>query len=172
MSKIKSFIVVEDRLAEMFDLLPDIKGFKTRFGFGDIKELNAFLRNRDKLPTKNIYPLIWLLYPYKEEHNTRSVNISNLELIVAVQTNSSMENSQRIEETYKEVLFPLLDNINSLFLKANIVNMGEEYEVTKYPNYSSSDSGEEHGGTFIWDAMKLTYDMRLTDDCLKNIIFK
>tara|TARA_R110000764_G_C11027156_1_gene384737 strand:- start:2723 stop:3232 length:510 start_codon:yes stop_codon:yes gene_type:complete len=169
MSTVKSFIVVEDRLAEMFDMLPTIKDkFKPKFGYGDKKELNAFLKNRKRTSP---YPLIWLLYPYKEVHNKRNVSIKNLELVIAVQTNSSMENSERIIKTYKGILIPLLDDINSLFLRANILNVNKEYEVEKHPNYSDSEEGNSSAGTLIWDAIKLTYDITITDDCLRNIKF-
>ena len=77
----------------------------------------------------------------------------------------------QFNKTFNKVLFPLLDNINKLFIRANITSYNEEFELTKYPNYSDNESADEHAGIFIWDALKVDLDLTITDDCLKNIRF-
>ena len=88
-------IVVEERLQEIIDCFPEIESLSGRsshkviFGYGDEKELNAFLKVR-KLEA--VYPLIWLLYPYSEKHTNTKVEVSKAVFIMSVSTNASMEN--------------------------------------------------------------------------------
>ena len=70
-------IIVEDRFEEMFDVLPLLSNqngidpdmeYKSTFGYGDDKELMAYLiKNKNE----DIYPLIWLVTPYNEEHGRK-----------------------------------------------------------------------------------------------------
>lgn len=167
----KSYIIVEDRLEDIFSFLPEIKaGFKNHFGYGDKKELLAFLKTKTKGATTP-YPLIWLLYPYKESHTKKGVQVKNLQLILAVEGGASSQNPQRMEETFKAVLFPLLDNIIKAFTQANITNWNREFEAEKRPNYSSSEEGTAHATTFRWDALKFKTDIVINDGCLKEIKF-
>ena len=132
------------------------------------KENNCiFLKNKEKGISP--YPLIWLLYPYKEEHNENRMLVNNAVFILAVKTNTSMENFQRLKETYKKVLFPLLDNFRYLFKKANIISTKEEYTITKYPNYSDTDAGEKHAGNFIWDALKVETSFQVVSNCYRTV---
>ena len=177
MSNTKKTINVEERLAGMFAYLPNsvsISGsttLKPIFGYGDLKELNAFLKVKHTDRSRTPYPLIWLLYPYGENHTKTDVSIKKLSLILAMQTNASMGNVERMNKTFNKVLLPLLDNIHTLFIRANITSYDEEFELTKYPNYSDNSGADEHAGIFIWDALKVELDLIITDDCLKNIRF-
>jgi len=161
-------IVIEDKLTQLFAMLPSMDGYEPVFGYGDEKELNAFLKHRQRVKP---YPLIWLLYPYTETHGKNNVELQNLSFILSVQTNSSMQNHERLKVTYEKVLYPLLDNIRSLFKRSNIVNTDSSYEIIKYPNYSSTDEGIEHAGTFIWDAMKISVTLSLNDACIRQVAF-
>ena len=167
-----SMTVIEDRFGEIFSYLPDMLNsnnvtFKPTFMYGDQKQLLDFLRQNSKGDSK--YPLIWLVYPYTEKHNRSNVQFSNLSLVLAVETNSSMLNSQRMKETYAKVLIPLFNNIKKCFNKASIANIKDEYEVVKFPNYSESEDGNE--ATYVWDALKVTFDGTLNSNCLKPIVF-
>lgn len=169
-----SMIVIEDRLTEMFDYLPEMKNandvlFKPTFMYGTQKQLLDFLRQNSKGTSK--YPLIWLVYPYEEKHCRSEVEFKNLTLVLAVETNSKMLNSQRMKETYAKVLIPLFDNIKKCFNKANISNSSDEYFVTKFPNYSHKEDEVENEATYIWDALRVTFDGKLNSNCLKPIIF-
>lgn len=168
-----SMIVIEDRLAEMFSYLPDMQGpsanvFKPTFMYGDQKQLLDFLRQNSKGKSK--YPLIWLVYPLQERHTRSLVEFSNLTLVLAVETNSTMLNSQRMKETYAKVLIPLFNNIKECFNQANISNNPDEYDVVKFPNYSE-DGGETNEATFVWDALKLTFNGTFNSNCLQPIKF-
>lgn len=169
MSNLKNIVIVEDRLQEMFNILPTVQSFQPTFGYGDKKELNAFIKNQRS--SRDFYPLIWLLYPYVEDHNKTDVYIDKLDLILACNTNAVDRNEKRLQEAFKKVLYPLADNIVTLFNRANIVNWKTEFKIVKHPNYASNESKDEHAGTFIWDALKFTTSLSITDDCLKQIRF-
>jgi hypothetical protein len=165
-------IVVEERLQEIINYFPEVlslsgqSSHKVIFGYGDKKELNAFLKVR-KLET--VYPLIWLLYPYSEKHTNTRVEVSKAVFILAVSTNASMENKQRLDSNFGKILLPLFFTFRKAFKNANIINSNNEYDVVKHPNYSDGESGEEHPGTFIWDALRVETDFELMDTCLKEL---
>lgn len=170
-----SLIIVENRLEEIFSYLPVMKNdkgveFKPTFMYGDQKQLLDFLRQNST--GQSMYPLIWLVYPFNEKHNRSNVEIDSLPLVLAVETNSTMLNHQRIKETYTKVLIPLFDNIKHCFNSANIANISNEVQVVKFPNYSEDKDGEANETTYIWDAMKVTFKGTLNSNCLKPIFFK
>jgi len=177
MGIVKKIIVFEDELEEIFSYLPRMKyqatsdlDYKVVFGAGDKKALNVFLKTKNKGDSP--YPLIWLLYPYEETHNRTNLSVDKVTLILAVPTNESMQNKERLNETYKKVLFPLYDNMRHCLENANIVNIAKEFKVIKYPNYSDEQSsGDESAGTFIWDALKVNFQITIRDTCLKPIMF-
>jgi hypothetical protein len=170
----ESMIIVEDRLAEMFSYLPEMEGapgvmYKPTFMYGDQKQLLDFLRQNST--GKSVYPIIWLIYPFIEEHGRSSVKFTNMSLVLAVETNSSMLNAERMKQTYQKVLIPLFDNIKTCFNNANISNSSNEYTIVKYPNYSEVKDGIENEATYIWDALKVTFDGTLNSNCLRPIYF-
>jgi|KBSMisStaDraftv2_1062788.scaffolds.fasta_scaffold627483_1 hypothetical protein len=170
----ESMIIIENRLAEMFFYLPEMKNsadvaFKPTFMYGTQKQLLDFLRQNSS--GKSVYPIIWLVYPYVETHTRSNVSFKKLTLVLAVETNSSMLNSQRMKETYEKVLIPLYDNIKHCFNSANISNSSDVYEVVKFPNYSESEKETENEATYIWDALKVSFDGTLNSNCLNPIYF-
>ena len=175
MSVTTNMIIVEDRLAEMFAYLPTMSNedgveFGVTFKYGDQKELLAFIKSKKNKIRP--YPLIWLVYPYTEFHKRNRVVIDSISLVLAVETNSSMLNEQRMRETYDKVLIPLYNNLKKMFLQANIAYVSDEYSVTKFPNYSDEQStGEENQAVDIWDALKVTFPLEITGNCLQPIRF-
>lgn len=167
-------LVVEKRLEEIFCYLPEMTSLSggtnhpVRFGYGDKKELNSFLKNRS---LDKVYPLIWLLYPYTENHSNTDVEVTNATFILAMSTNAQMENKERIEKTFGKVLLPLFYNMRYVFQNANILSSNQNYEVIKHPNYSDSDLKEKNAGAFIWDALSVTCDFTLIATCLRTIKF-
>ena len=165
-------IVVEDRLQEIINYFPEVKSLSGEssheviFGYGDKKELNSFLKVRE---LSDVYPLIWLLYPYNEKHTNTKVEVTNAVFILAVSTNASMDNKERIDTNFGKILLPLFFKLRTAFKNANIINTNNEYDLVKHPNYSDTDEGTEHPGTFIWDALRIETDFDLMDTCLKEL---
>ncbi len=170
---VRRTIELEKVLEEMFSFLPNMAGtsgsqlFPIVFGYGDELALNGFLANREKATT---YPLIWKL-PVKEVTERHNLQVDNMTLILAVETNQSMENPQRMRETFEKVLMPLLDNVKHVFKTANIINMEDSFTIEKHPNYSKTDAREENAVISIWDAIKVTFSFEVIDTCLKDIKF-
>ncbi|RLA04913.1 MAG: hypothetical protein DRQ47_02475 [Gammaproteobacteria bacterium] len=167
-------IIVENRLEEIFNQLPimtNSKGvdFKPVFKFGDEFELNAFLR-ASKGDAKRPYPLIWLVYPYTEDHTRTVVNIENMVLVLATVTNSSYNNSQRLKENYEKILIPLYENIKLAFLRVNILSTDDTYNMIKFPNYGRED-GAEAKTIDLWDALKITFNCAINNNCIRQIKF-
>lgn len=172
-------IKVEDRFQEMFNLLPSMAGinanssdlFDVTFGYGDNKQLNFFLNERKDFVN---YPLIWLLYPYKERHTRKYVELEKVSLILAVETITGLTNKERIDQTFTKILFPLFDNISELFMKSNTIHTGVYYDVIKYPNYGEINqlrTKEESFSVDVWDALKVTFDCEINNNCLRPIKF-
>jgi hypothetical protein len=170
-------IVIEDVLENIFSYLPDMsfnvnsETYPVTFGYGDKVELNAFLANRDKSTT---YPLIWMLYPLDEDHQKTMLVATNVTFVLAVTTNQSMENRERIKLTYGKVLMPLLYNIRTAFKQSNVLTIqseNESFKSIKYPNYSNTESRDESGTIAIWDALRFSVDLEIIDTCIKPIKF-
>ena len=163
----KKTIKVEERIKEIFDYLPTINTYKPVFKAGDQKELLAFFQQSQ---SNTNYPLIWLDMPYEEKHDSRKrVRIDSINLILAVQTNSEMLFSERLDTTFNNVLFPLLDSILDSFTVANTLSYDSDFSITKFGNYSEQAEGTEGEFVDIWDAIKLTVSIELNDNCLREI---
>jgi hypothetical protein len=173
-------IVVENRLRDMINVLPLMSNssgefFNVKFSFGDDKELMNYLIEK----RGEIYPLIWYIYPTMETHKNNHVTISEAQFILAVKSNDHYLNQERFSTNYKNFLVPLFDNFIYLLKKSNIVNLNEEIKVVKFPNYSneklpgnreSLKSSEKHKTFDIWDALKVTLDMQISNRCFKSNI--
>lgn len=172
-------IIIEDRLREMFEYLPNMSrfdntgSFKPKFQFGDGKELNAFL-DSTRIEKTDPYPLIWLLYPQKEVHSTNRVKVNNMTIILAVKTTPDKMNEERFEKVFKPILFPLADNIFELFKKSNTIDTVVDYDVIKYPNYGELNTlrtKEQNFTTDIWDALRITFNANINNNCLRQLNF-
>lgn len=168
----RNIIVVEDKLKEMIDVLPNMSykdetdEFEVWFGFGDEKELNAFLQQS----ADRKYPLIWLVYPYEEAHGFKEVEVKNMTLVLAVDTVASKMNMDRLDTTYREILFKLYGNLVHCFEKSNTIHIDSDYKIVKFPNYGAEETNNSET-VDLWDAMKVVFNCRINDRCLREITF-
>ena len=145
--------------------------FPVTFGYGDELELNVFLANRDKT---NPYPLVWMLYPYDEDHQKTRLIADGVTFVLAVETNQSMENHERVKLTFEKILYPLLYNVRLALRQSGIITIGSENESfkgVKHPNFSKTAAREESAVIAIWDALKVSVDLEVTEGCVKPIKF-
>lgn len=174
MSVTEEIIIIEDVLEKAFEQLPRFSNggedFYPLFKFGDDKELIAFLKENQG--QKSPYPIIWLVYPFEEDHQRTHVNVENMSLVLATETNCEMFNEERFETTYKQILFPLYNNIKKLFQQANTIMTDDTYRIMKFPNYSDEGStdSEEQKMVDIWDALKITFNAQINNRCLRTPI--
>lgn len=151
-------IVVESFLNDLFEQLPLIDGFKTIYKWGNkehlLKQLELFSKE-----SKTIYPLIYQTsnssVQGKDECETK------LTLVLACQnTNVDLTNEQRWMLSYKNILYPLVENIESIFRKSGSVTWKNSYSITEFPNYGN---GEENFTIDKWDAILLETTIKITN---------
>lgn len=166
-------IIVEDRLKELFATLPPIIGDNTMsylpvYDFGTQEDLIRLLNDFNKQAVKK-YPMIWLETPVKQVGESSPVFV-DLKLILATQSNSQLSNRERLEETFKKTLFPLLENVKKSFRMSGFTRtMNPEKNIeTKYYNFTDIET-KIGRGTDIWDAIKFESEVRFTDCQLRNI---
>jgi len=154
-------IVLEERLAEIFDTLPDIVNadgsFKPAFGYGDDLELSQFLKAKIN---QAVHPLVWLVYGNEEKHdrNNKFLISQSTTFIIAAKNIIPMLNEQRMKKTYSNILNPMLKNVKTALMSSGITQVmpiGDNvfFSVVKVPNYTKS--------IHIWDAIKLTCSIKV-----------
>lgn len=176
-------IVPELQLQQLFATIPTYEietgrnALALTYNFGDHKTLLAFLRQRRG---KNVplYPLLWLIMPFREEHFDTDVRGTDFTLILAVNTRKDWFNPQRYNETFRTYLLPYLNLVRQALTKANNITLqalavqdGHNVflRVVKYPNYGDpedSAGGDRNQATDYWDAIQITFKARFTQNCL------
>jgi hypothetical protein len=153
--------LVEDKLEEIFSFLTPLVSptgleFEPYFTSGPEQDINPFLVTET---ARNIYPLIWLVYPYTEKRNNTNVTIENVRLILAIENSNDMLNKQRLEGSYKKALYPLYYNIKDLFTRANNIEVIDgEYSIVKYPNFGDAVKSETVN---VWDVLALDFGIKV-----------
>lgn len=162
-------IVVEKRMAEIISYLPEVKGFKPYYHFGDNIELNNYI----KLANHKVYPLIYQT-SYQWNYNRKADNVSlTFDAFIAVQTEQARLNTERWEATYKEILLPTFENLVKAFEQSNIIRSDYNFNMSNHPNYGSTDTDSRQAKTIdIIDALRFRFDCTITNNCIiKKMIF-
>lgn len=172
-----SAIVVEDKLRELFLLIPD-RQFNYQFGggtktevvpkptyhFGDNKECNAFI----KLNKNIVYPLIYQTSS-RETQNPKDKSVTaDIELVLATQNKEQIQNDQRWATYYKNILMPLVDNIYSVFNQSKNITWDNTYELEKFPAYSITDAKDQNTYIDIVDAVVFRATINIKDGICIN----
>jgi hypothetical protein len=165
-------IVVETRLKEIFDTLPEINGCKPVFGYGTDIQLNEFLAAKVR---EKVYPLIWLVYPNEEIHDMNGTTLScpSMTFILASNAQKSILNDHRIATIYNDVLNPLFDNVIRSFSNtvSRVVPFSdtETFRATKFPNYTNEKTKNESKTISPWDAIRLNCSLDFNNCQLEQI---
>jgi hypothetical protein len=159
-------IIIEDiikqrvSLMQPVDLLNGISEKPTYF-WGDKNELNRFL-----ITTRSKgYPLIW------QTPSNKTIRVNEVEqrseFIIAInyiKEDNSLFNDDRLELSFKRVLYPLVDDfLNQLNRSPNATVNVNEYELFDYPNYSVTS--RENKVVDLWDAVTLKVDVTYMNNC-------
>lgn len=164
-------IVLEERLKELFALLPEIQinsqvSKQPIFSWGRKEELNRYIETYKS----DSYPLIWLLQPQSETHNRLAKRVTqNVILILAtLETRDELFNQQRWQGSYKSVLNPLAEYVIQALENSSITRLEDSTNITilKEPNYSESD---KNGAIDKWDALRIECEVEFNDNCLNTI---
>lgn len=171
-----SILIVEKRLEEAFKALPAMlvdknppNGVKPYYAWG-----NEFHLVRQLILKKQgLYPLIYQT-SNRETHNSNASEVTtNLSLVLAINNPIQEElNESRWAQSYDNVLFPLMNNIVTLFTKGGIFRWDGEFTATKIPNYGVDSRDKPASGSQdieIWDAILFETEITITNDCLKQI---
>ena len=167
-------IVTEERLAELFDQIPNIDintgnnavlSLKPVFSWGKKKELNRWVEQYKS----NTYPLIWLL-PTKDDYNRLSELVTKRVVLVIAHLEDRIDlfNKERYSSSYNDVLNPLTDYVIQALENSNItrvINL-DTIGIFKEPNYSER---EKNGSIDLWDAVRIECDVEFNNNCLNTI---
>lgn len=165
-------IVVESSLKNIFATLPaeveNGKEFKPVYDFGNQKELLCFINSQNKLGATK-YPLIWLETPVSMTGKPNQKEV-NLTLVLATLSKYELSNTQRLETTFKNTLFPLLENVLKALKRSGKTRIKDEGNIktTNYFNYGVKDlrqKNESQVSNDIWDAIKLECKIEITANC-------
>ncbi len=161
-------IVVQNRLVESFDILPEVAGVKPVYRWGNEHHLIKLLQLFEK-EAQSPYPLIYQISNMSSQNEQRNEVTVDLSLVLAVRNKETqLLNENRWAMTYKDVLFPLAKNIETLFKKSQVFRWDGEYKLYEFPNYGS---GKENFTVDIWDALRFDTRIIITNNCLFNIQF-
>ena len=167
-------IVVEQRLAEAFEQLPNIQatddfdGFKPVFKWGNQMHLIEVLKRYSE-NNETPYPLIYQISNKSNHHKNGFSCSTRLKLILAVRnTEKDLLNENRWATSYANILFPLAERVIETLKKAETINWNRDYEITEFPNYGN---GEANFTQDIWDALLFETDIILNIGCINTIIY-
>lgn len=177
-------IIVENQLTKAFGTLPTLGGypetetseaidaFQPVYKWGN----EAHLIKQIILYDKNLavpYPLIYQISNSDDDEVSKSYTTTDLVLILATR-NKSVEqlNEERWALSYQNILWPLAQNIQTLFKKSQMFVWDGTCKKTTYPNYggqNNTEKGKENFTIDIWDALKLEFrGLKITNNCLGN----
>lgn len=165
-------IIIEEILDTAFSQLPEIDGFKPIFDWGDGYELLAIMK-RYAMENKSIYPLIYKTSVGSEQANGEA-SFDLTMVLATLNTEVSLSNRERWAMSYKNVLYPLVNNIEAAIKQSGFFTWNGEFTIKEVPNYGEN---KENISTDIWDALEFSISsssIKITNsntDCINNIIF-
>lgn len=166
--------LVESRLKELFPTLPNITDIdsvehKPKFDFGTEEDLHVFINDNRDAKT-NTYPLIWIQTPFTTNGKEPKLGCK-LKLILAVNSNSKLTNSERLEISFKTILVPLFENVIKAFNRCGFITLRnrENEKRTNFFNYGVKQGETESQATDIWDAIKFECEIEMSDCALREI---
>lgn len=168
-------ISVNDRLTEAFATLPVMdlnptgrpEGYRPVYDWGNSEQLIR----RAKLSNLDMYPLIYQTSTESTQLSNERIVETDLTLILAVQNLSAEDlNSVRWATTYRNILYPLAKNIETLFTKGGIFIWDGEYTLEEFPNYGNNNQTENET-IDIWDALSFRTTIKIygSQVCMKPL---
>lgn len=161
-------VIVEEINSEVFDQLPTRNGFKPVYDWGNeynlIKTLQLFEKDG-----KSPYPLIYQTSKGSEQNSSANIATIDLVFILACRNlETDLTNRNRWALTYKNILYPLVADIEKCFKKAGVYVWDGNYTVDEFPNYGN---GKENKTVDIWDALLFKTSIQIEGKkCVNNNI--
>lgn len=170
-------VIVEERLIELMATLPEVTDlnnvkFKPLFDFGTEDQLNAVIKNNADSGSVE-YPLIWVETGFTTKGKLPRLNVK-LSFIIATRNKSDQTNKQRLETSFKPILYPCLESIiKGLKLSGftKLINRDKE-TVSNHFNYGVAEkqkTGTVNPAIDVWDAVKFGCEFEMSDCPLREI---
>jgi len=172
----RNLIVIEEVLSEVFLQMPERQtGFKPVYKWGNqfhlIKQLTLFKKNN-----KSAYPLIYQTSTQSTQDTARHEATTNLVLVIStVNKDISLTNEQRWAMSYRNVLYPVVEDVVACFKRAGVFNWDGIFKISEFPNFGDD---KENYTIEIWDAIMfettITIEVKANGDpkCINKNIFK
>jgi len=161
-------IVVEEILTQIFEQLPEIDGFKPIYKWGNEFHLQKQLELYSKAKTSP-YPLIYQTSNLSKQQTFSKTCEATLKLILACQNKQvDLTNEQRWAMTYRNILYPLLENIEICFNECGVIVWDGDYKMQEFPNYGN---GKDNFTLDVWDAIAIDVKIIIDGDCVRQIRF-
>lgn len=163
-------LTVEGTFKEIVNVLPNVvtdNSNKINYTFGTELQILNYLKQK-KEEQKTPYPLIIIETPIEVTEVLDTLEVSNLTIIIATLTKSSLSNVERLNTTFEQVIFVVKEYLITALKKSGKTELtNNEIKQTLYFNYEEA----EHTATDVWDAIKLKIDLRIKNKCLQKINF-
>ncbi|MAX71803.1 MAG: hypothetical protein CMC76_12025 [Flavobacteriaceae bacterium] len=164
-------IQLEDRFIEVFKTIPNITfqgvSLNTKYDFGTEKDCVQFLTVNT---SKDKYPLVWLETPINLKGKEPILN-TRLKFILAYPTESEMENRQRLDTYFADVLDPLYNYVITALQQCGFVSFINQVGNTFARHYNFTDaSNNKSQFPDIWDAIVFARDVRIDTSCKTKTI--
>lgn len=161
-------IVVEEKLTLIFEQLPTIDGFKPIYKWGNEFHLKQQLELYSKAKTSP-YPLIYQTSNLSKQKIFEDTCEATLKLVLACQnTDVSLTNEERWAMSYRNILYPLVRNIETCFNLAGAILWDGDYTMQEFPNYGN---GKDNFTLDVWDAIVIDVKIGITNECIRQIEF-
>ena len=163
-------IIVEDRLTELFATLPNITdsasiSHSIKFDFGSEEDCILFLNSNRKIINVGSYPLAWLQTPFISKGEDKKD--FDLKLIIANLSDAQSSNIDRLEYSFKAVLYPVLENVMK-GLKVSGFTKILEPDTMKISNHFNYGVDGKNPKTDIWDAIKFECKIQMNSCSIRN----
>lgn len=157
------------------------KTFVSNYIEGDIFQVWEVLSH-----SKTKYPLIWLQSGYRIKENALPGNnkkhLPDCSFYLITKGDETDFNSKRYTDTYKSILYPLLEKFKDKIDKSDGVNMDDEYTYITFPfndiaelmSKESNGKSKPQKSTLsdIWDAVYLNVGLTINEGCYPNYKIK
>lgn len=132
---------------------------------------------------KTKYPLIWLQSGYTvSESNLKGNKSQSFNANIYLITKGDMHdfNKERYSDTYKFILYPLLEKLKNTVNKSKGVQFANDYEFITFP-FNNQDGLNDKSNkskpqtsilSDIWDAIYLNIDVTINGDCYPEFKIK
>ncbi|ALR29765.1 hypothetical protein ATE47_04170 [Chryseobacterium sp. IHB B 17019] len=173
--------ILESVLDKKFTVVYNGKTFTNNFIEGDIFQVWEVL---NKKQTK--YPLIWLQSGYRVRESilpgNKTKEMLNCSFYLITKGDAHDFNSKRYSDTYKFILYPLLEKFKKGISETKGISLSNEYDYITFPfNDISELSAKESNSkrlpqkttiSDIWDAVYLNIGITINGGCFPEFTVK